>query len=73
MPYTQFTQNNADLFADCAESSAQVNECNSSTGEHQSSEVVDDILSRMDRLRTLASMQQKKSRSNKRQQYSFCF
>lgn len=41
--------------------------------QQNSSPVVDDILSRMDKLRALASMQRRKSKSSKRQQYSFCF
>jgi hypothetical protein len=73
MPYTQFSQSHSDLFIDGTDPSAQNNVHNASTVENQSTDVVDDILSRMDRLRTLASMQQKKARSNKRQQYSFCF
>lgn len=73
MPYTQFNQNNSERFTNSAEPSVQDNVRNASIAENQSNEVADDILSRMDRLRTLASMQQKKSRSNKRQQYSFCF
>jgi hypothetical protein len=73
MPYTQFSESNSDLFTGGAEPSVQDNMRNASIAVNQSTEVVDDILSRMDRLRTLASLQQKKSRSNKRQQYSFCF
>lgn len=73
MPYTQFSQNNLSYFLCDTHKTLGENGLNLTKNELESSETVDDILSRMDRLRSLASMQRKKSKSNKRQQYSFCF
>jgi hypothetical protein len=72
MSNTQFSQSNIDN-ACSTNKTIQVKESNQPLTEIATELTVDDILSRMDRLRTLASMQRSKSRSSKRQQYSFCF
>lgn len=73
MPYTQLSQSNPDNLQGNKEQTMPVDESMRSLADLKSGQAADDILSRMDRLRALASMQQNKSRSNKRQQYSFCF
>ena len=73
MPYTQCSQHSTLCNGKINSKSLQTSDSEQPLSETTEEQAVDDILSRMDRLRSLASMQRRKSRSCKRQQFSFCF